>query len=303
LLKKILINNYFLLFILSSIWSSAFIGIKIAVETINPISVASLRLTVAAIFLCTIFFLRGYKFNLTITTYIYIFFIALIGNFIPFYLISWSEIYISSSLAGLLLSIAPIFALLLSHFFTKGNKFNILKLIGIILGFIGVVLLIGIENILNGLSRDSFLLIPKIAVILAALGYVISSIIAYNLKNIDTFRLTTIVILFASITSLPFMFLYEFNNISNPSAKSIIAVVYLGVMPTAVAYLLRFYIIAKAGPVFLSYVAYLIPIFAILWGAIFLNEKILLNYIIAMFFIFTGIFIGEKGSNESRNLQ
>ena len=72
---------------------------------------------------------------------------------------------------------------------------------------------------------------------------------------------------------------------------------------TAIAYLLRFYIIAKAGPVFLSYVAYLIPIFAILWGVIFLNEKILINYIIAIIFIFLGIFIGEKGSNENKNLQ
>ena len=151
MLKKILINNFFLLFILSAIWGSAFIGIKIAVETINPITVASLRLTVAAIFLCTIFFIRKHKFNLSIITYVYIFFIALIGNFIPFYLISWSEIYISSSLAGLLLSVAPIFALLLSHFFTIDNKFNILKLIGIILGFIGVILLIGFENILDGL--------------------------------------------------------------------------------------------------------------------------------------------------------
>jgi len=301
LLKKIKENNLFLLIILSSIWGSAFFAIKISVESIHPISVASFRLTIAAFILLLYFLYKGYKFDYSLSVYVRIFFIALFGNFLPFSLIGWSEIYIDSNLAGLLLSISPIFALIFSHYLTTDDKFNYIKLFSILLGLIGIIFLIGIENIIFVFKGNLFLIIPKLAVIIAALGYVISSIIAYNLKKLNTISLTTTVVIFASIMSLPFMFFYELNNFIFPKIESIIAVIYLGIMPTALAYLLRFYIISRAGPVYLSYVAYLIPIFAILWGALLLDEKINLNSFIAMLFIFAGIYFGEKGSNVKNN--
>ena len=300
--KKITENNLFLLIILSSIWGSAFFAIKISVESIHPISVASFRLTIAALILLLYFLYKGYKFDYSFNVYVRIFFIALFGNFIPFSLISWSEIYIDSNLAGLLLSIAPIFALIFSHYLTKDDKFSYIKLLSIFLGLIGVIILLGFNNIIFVFKGNLFLILPKLAVIIAAMGYVISSIIAYNLKKLNTISLTTTVLIFSSIMSLPFMFFYEINNFSYPKFESILAVIYLGVMPTALAYLLRFYIISRAGPVYLSYVAYLIPIFAILWGVLLLDEKINLNSLIAMLFIFAGIYFGEKGSNVKNNL-
>ena len=145
------------------------------------------------------------------------------------------------------------------------------------------------------------MLLPKLAVIVAALGYVISSIIAYSLKELNPLNLTFITIFIASIISLPFMFYYESKFFSYPSTESIIAVIYLGIMPTAVAYLLRFYIISKAGPVFLSYVAYLIPCFAIFWGFVFLGEKVSFNIIIGLLFILIGTFIGQKSTSVKNN--
>ena len=115
-------NNFFLLIILSSIWGSAFLGIKIAVDSISPISVVSFRLIIGAIILLIYFKMKGNHFNFSIKTYFYIFLCALFGNFIPFYLISWSELFIPSNLAGLLLSVAPIFAIVLSHIFTNDDK-------------------------------------------------------------------------------------------------------------------------------------------------------------------------------------
>ena len=302
MLKKILLNNFILLLILSSIWGSSFLAIKIAVKTINPISIASFRLIIGTIVLAFFFYFSNNKLNFSKKILFYIFLTALLGNLIPFILISWSEIYISSSLAGLLLSTAPLFALILSHFFTIDDKFNTTKLLGILIGLIGVILLIGYENILELFSGNIYMLLPKLAVIVAALGYVISSIIAYSLKELNPLNLTFITIFIASIISLPFMFYYESKFFSYPSTESIIAVIYLGIMPTAVAYLLRFYIISKAGPVFLSYVAYLIPIFSIFWGYTILNEKIILDYIFALFFILLGIYIGQIKSNVKKNL-
>ena len=302
MIKKLILNNFILLLILSSIWGSSFLAIKIAVKTINPISIASFRLIIGTIVLAFFFYFTKNKLNLTKKILFYIFLTALFGNLIPFILISWSELYISSSLAGLLLSTAPLFALVLSHFFTIDDKFNITKLFGILIGLIGVILLIGYDNIIELFSGNIYMLLPKLAVIIAALGYVISSIIAYSLKELNPLNVTFITIFIASLISLPFMFYYELKYFSYPSIESIIAVTYLGIMPTAVAYLLRFYIISKAGPVFLSYVAYLIPIFSIFWGYTILNEKIILDYIFALFFILLGIFIGQIKSNVKKNL-
>ena len=302
MLKKIVENNLFLLIILSSIWGSAFFAIKISVESIHPISVASFRLTIAALILLIYFLYKGYKFNFELNVYVRIFFIALFGNFIPFSLISWSEIYIDSNLAGLLLSVSPIFALIFSHYLTNDDKFSYIKLISIILGLIGVIILLGLDSIIFIFKGNLFLILPKLAVIIAAMGYVISSIIAYNLKKLNTISLTTTVVIFSSIMSLPFMLFYEINNFSEPNIESILAVIYLGIMPTALAYLLRFYIISRAGPVYLSYVAYLIPIFAIIWGVLLLDEKVNFNSLLALLFIFAGIYFGEKASSAKNNL-
>ena len=283
-----------LLVLLSAIWGSAFIAIKISVETIHPISVASLRLIIGAIVLYIYFKFKNLDFNLSTEILVVIFFIGLIGNFIPFALISWSEIYIQSNTAGLLLSVAPIFALILSHFLTKDDKFSFLKLISILIGLLGVLLIIGFDPLSGFYSNISKYLIPKIAIIISALGYVISSILAYNLKKIDSVTLTTAVTISAAIISIPFLIFVEFNFRSSFSFTNILPLIYLGIFPTAIAFLIRFHIIAKAGPIFLSYVAYLIPAFAIIWGFIFLKETINLNTFIGVILVLLGVFISQK---------
>ena len=184
----------------------------------------------------------------------------------------------------------------MSHFLTKDDKFNLLKLISVLIGFVGALFIIGFDTILNLSSGESKNLIPKISIIMAALGYVISSIIAYNIKNVDTISLTTFVTFSAAIISIPFMIYAEMSYPSKINYNSIIAIVYLGIFPTAIAFQLRFYIISKAGPIFLSYVAYLIPVFAIIWGYIFLKEKINLEIMFGVVLILFGVFISQKKS-------
>ena len=283
-----------MLLLLSAIWGSSFIAIKVSVEKIHPISIASLRLIIGAIVLYIYFQFKHLKFNLSNETLVLIFFIGLIGNFIPFALISWSEIYIQSNTAGLLLSVAPIFALILSHFLTKDDKFSFLKLISISIGLFGVLLIIGFDPLTNFYSNSSKNLIPKIAIIISALGYVVSSILAYNLKNIDFVTLTTAVTISAAIISIPFLIFIEYNFHSSFSFSNIFPLIYLGVFPTAIAFLIRFHIISTAGPIFLSYVAYLIPAFAIIFGFIFLKETINLNTFMGVILVLLGVFISQK---------
>ena len=287
-------NIFLLLFILGSIWGSSFFAIKISIETLHPITVASGRLIIAAFVLYIFFKLKKLSFSPDLKTIFIILLIGFLGNFLPFFLISWSEQFIQSNIAGLLMSVAPIFALIFAHFMTLDDKFSYNKLLAIIVGFIGVFIILGFDSLKEMFSTNYFLIIPKLTVILAVLGYVISSIFAYNLKKINTVTLTTFAMISAAIISLPFMIIVEYQNTSIPSKNSLLALMYLGFFPTAIAYLLRFHIILKAGPIFLSYVSYLIPGFAIFWGFIFLGENISIDMLIGLFFILSGIFLSQK---------
>ena len=222
-------------------------------------------------------------------------FVGVVGNFLPFYLISWSEQFIQSSTAGILMGIGPILTLVLSHFFTRDDKINSVKFISIVIGFIGVLFIFEIDSLFAIQSSNLLQLLSKFLIILAALGYMISNIVAYNtLKHIDSFSITFFATIFGALISIPFLIFSEISQPSYFSVKSILPLLYLGIFPTALAFQLRYHITKTSGPVFLSYVAYLIPIFALIWGFILLSEKIYLSSILGITLILIGVYIGRK---------
>ena len=156
MIKNFFTNNLTLLIILSAIWGSAFIAIKISVEFVNPISIASLRLIIASLFLLIIFFYKKYAFNLNLRLVILITLIGIIGNIIPFFLINWSEQFIQSNTTALLLSVAPIFTLILAPILTRDDNFTLLKFISIIIGLVGVFFIIGFDSISNFTDNESY---------------------------------------------------------------------------------------------------------------------------------------------------
>ena len=284
-----------MLFILSAIWGSAFIAIKISLEYFAPSSVASYRLISASIFLFFFYIIGKYKTYLNRYDLTMLIFVGIVGNFLPFYLISWSEQHIQSSTAGILMGVGPILTLILSHFLTKDDRFSISKLISISIGFIGVMFIFEIDMFFNINSSNSIQLISKFLIILAALGYMISNIVAYNtLKHIDSFSITFFATLFGALVSIPFLLIGEFNQPSNFTLKSVLSILYLGLFPTALAFQLRYHITKTSGPVFLSYVAYLIPIFALIWGNVLLSEKIHFSSIIGIILILFGVYVGRR---------
>ena len=193
------------------------------------------------------------------------------------------------------MAIGPICTLVLSHFFTKTDKFSLTKLISVLIGLLGVLFIIDFQTFFDLTSGNKIKLISKIAVILAAFGYMVSNIIAYNtLEKVNAVVITTFATLFGAIVSVPFMFLSEIYNPSTINVTSFISILYLGLFPTAIAFQFRYYITKRSGPVFLSYVAYLIPAFAILWGYLILGEKINLNSAIGIILVLLGVYIGQK---------
>ena len=193
------------------------------------------------------------------------------------------------------MGVGPILTLVLSHFFTKDDKFTISKLTSIFIGFIGVIFIFEIDTFFNINSSNSIQLLSKFLIILAALGYMISNIVAYNtLKHIDSFSITFFATFFGALSSIPFLVISEFNQPSYFSMESLVPILYLGLFPTALAFQLRYHITKTSGPVFLSYVAYLIPIFALIWGFLLLSEKINLSSIIGVLLILFGVYVGRK---------
>ena len=284
-----------MLFILSAIWGSAFIAIKISLNYFSPVSVASYRLIVASIFLLIFYIIGKYKTSLNRTDLIMLLFVGVVGNFLPFYLISWSEQHIQSSTAGILMGVGPILTLILSHFFTKDDRFTYSKLISISIGFIGVLFIFEIDTLFNFGTANSLQLFSKFLIIIAALGYMISNIVAYNtLKHIDSFSITFFATLFGALISVPFLLYSETIQPSYINFSALLPILYLGIFPTALAFQLRYHITKTSGPVFLSYVAYLIPIFALIWGFVLLSEEIYLNSIIGITLILFAVYIGKK---------
>jgi len=295
LLNRLISNNFFLLVILSSIWGSAFIAIKISLFTFNPIAVASLRLIVASVFLLIFLYLSNNKIIFEKNEIYILIIVGVVGNFIPFFLISWAEQHIQSNIAGLLMSIGPIMTLVLAHFFTKDDKFTLIKFISVLIGLAGTLFIIDFRNFFELNDGSSIRLVAKVSVILAAFGYMISNIIAYNkLRKLNTLVITTFATLFGAIFSIPFLIYYELSNPSSVSFNSTLAIIYLGLFPTAIAFQFRYHITKKSGPIFLSYVAYLIPAFAVLWGFIILNEKINYNSLIGIILVLIGVYIGQR---------
>ena len=299
MLKKLTVNNYFLLIILSAIWGSAFFAIKIGLESFSPITVASLRLSIASLFLLFFFYIQKKKILFTGQIIYLLIIIGIIGNFIPFFLISWAEQHIPSSTAGMLMAIGPIITLVMSHFLTKSDKFTIIKFISISIGFIGVLFIFSTNSFGNLVEYNFIDLIAKFLVIIAAFGYMLSNIIAYEkLNQLDSFSITTFATTFGAIFSIPFFLIdISFNNYNYSfNYNSTLAVIYLGIFPTAIAFQFRYYITKTSGPVFLSYVAYLIPAFALIWGYILLSEKIGLNSLIGILLILIGVYLGQNRS-------
>tara|TARA_Y100000768_G_scaffold112549_1_gene82930 strand:+ start:238 stop:1164 length:927 start_codon:yes stop_codon:yes gene_type:complete len=297
LTTKYPVNNFFLLIILSAIWGSAFFAIKVGLNDFSPTGVASLRLIIASIFLLLLFYIQNKQIIFSKEVIFLLVIIGIIGNFIPFYLISWAEQFIPSSTAGMLMAIGPIITLVMSHFLTKNEKFSLMKIVSITIGLVGVFFIFNINSLNNLYSNTSIEIYAKLLVILAAFGYMFSNIIAYEkLSNIDSFSITTFATTFGAIFSLPF-FIYDLsiNNFEYVfNYKSTYAIIYLGIFPTAIAFQFRYYITKTSGPVFLSYVAYLIPVFAVIWGYILLSEKIGVNSLIGIFLILLGVYLGQN---------
>jgi len=273
--------------ILSAVWGSSFMFIKLGLEGgFTPMTLVSLRLLFGALLMAGIALRRGHHLPAQGRVLASIAFLGLINNVVPFSLITWSEQHIDSSLAAILNSTVPLFAVILSHFALADESFTWRRGVGVSLGFGGVLVLFAPGLTVAG---GSAALWGQLAVIVASAGYAIGSVFARkHLQRVPAPVLTTIQLGFALLWTLPLTAL-ERPWTLEPTALAWFAVVWLGLLGTGLAYLLFFVLLRSIGATPTTMVTYVIPLFAVIFGVLFLREQLHWEHLLALVFIFTGV--------------
>lgn len=278
------------LIFVGAIWGGAFIFITIALTDFGPISIASWRVTLGALVLLAIALLIGQHFPKGWTEWRKITFVGCLNSALPFFLISWGQQFISSAESALLMAMGTFFALIVSHFTSDDERINLPRASGVAVGFVGVLVLVFWDIQETGLG----VLAGQIAVMLAGCSYAMSSIVSRRLTHLPMISTSAATLLTATVYMIPIAFLLENPLPTNVSATSLFAMIYLGVIATALAMTLRFFIIRANGAVFMSLVGYLVPLFGVLWSALYFADAVALQTMIALLLILLGIAITRK---------
>ena len=284
-------TDLFLLILLGLIWGSSFFNIKIATFSYEPFTLALIRVIFASIPLYLLCKYRNIKIEAFSKNWRPYAIIGLCNITIPFVLIAVGTGMINSYLAAMLMSTTPLSGSILAHFFTKNEKITLFKSIGILIGFVGILILFFDELIIN---KSNYLYV--LITILGSTFYSIGGILTLKLKKKGNENVTTSTTLWSIIFLIPLSFIFESPLTSNPSLNSTISLLYLGIVATGVAWLIRFRILTVNGLVFQTQVAYLIPIFGVMFGYFLMDEIITWRVLISLVIIIIGIYIVKKNN-------
>ncbi len=285
--------DYLLLTILSLIWASAFFNIKIATYSFGPVTIAFLRVLFGAIPVLLLCYFKNIKVEAFSKDWHWFAMIGFINLVAPFFLIAYGVKSVQSNLAAILMSTTPLSSTVLAHFYTKNEKFNLIKTIGILIGFSGIVFLFS-DNLL--IDENNF--VSALLILLGSTCYVVGGVLTLKISKKKNENVTGSILIWAIIILLPLTFLIEQPFQTMPRTDSLISVIYLGIVPTGIAWLLRFRILTTNGLIFQSQVSYLIPIFGTILGYIFLKELITTKVLVSLIAVCIGIYFVKKGGNK-----
>lgn len=283
--------SYVLLTSLAAIWGASFMFIKIGLDSITPLTIAAGRIGLAAVILYLVMRMKGLRLPGYGRHWIFIFAAAALGNVLPFSLISFGERHVNSSLAAIMMSTIPLFTILLAHVMTSDEKLTVEKFIGVVIGFVGVVILIGPAALLD-LGRQA---IGQLTIAMGAVCYAVSGILSRNLRDLPKLQSSAAILLTASAMIVPVALVYDHPWTLRPTVASVASVVVLGVMATALAQIIVLKILQLRDASFLSLNNYLVPLFGAFWGVLILSERLAANTAVAFGFILLGVFIAQGG--------
>ena len=290
--------DYILLLILALIWASAFFNIKIATYSFGPITIAFLRVFFGAIPVLLLCYYKKIKIEAFSKDWHWFAMIGFINLVAPFYLIAYGVQSVQSNLAAILMSTTPLSSTVLGHFYTRNEKFNFIKTIGILIGFSGILYLFS-DNIL--IDENNFL--SALLILLGSTCYVIGGVLTLKISKKKNENVTGSILIWAVLILIPIVSFTEQPWNSIPRVDSTISVIYLGLVSTGIAWLLRFRILVNNGLIFQSQVSYLIPIFGTILSYIFLKELITFKVLISLIAVSVGIYFVRKADNNPNKIR
>jgi drug/metabolite transporter (DMT)-like permease len=279
-------GDWLLLLVLSVLWGGSFYFAKIAVLEIPPLTLALGRVGIAAAALILFTRIIAEPFPRDAATWRHLTVMAALNNVVPFTLIFWGQIHISIGLASILNATSPLFGVLFAHLMTQDDRLSAGRMIGLLAGFIGVVVLIG-PDMLTELGSH---VLAELACLAAAAFFAVGAVYARRVRGVPPVMMAAGQLIMSTVLLLPIVLLFSRPEAMFTASRTAIwAMISLALLSSALAYLIYFRLIARAGATNALIVTFLLPVSAILLGLGLLNEVLDARQLAGMAAIFIGV--------------
>ncbi|WP_420410452.1 DMT family transporter [Hoeflea sp.] len=276
-----------LMVLAAMIWASGFVAIRIAVPETGPVWLAALRVGIGVLILLPYGLWRGMVWPQGAAQWLLIFGMAMLNVVVPFIMISWAGLTLDASVMSLLMGTGPFLALLGSHLFTDDDRMTTRKLVSVLLGFAGIVVLVG-PSAFSGLGSGS--LLAQLVMLAASCSYVTAGLLIRQIR-MPPVRLAGLALTIGASALFPIAFFVEGSPQIGLSWPAMGALVYLGVFPTGIAYILRFRLIRAIGYSRFSLTINMIPVFGMALGVFLLGEPLTINSVAALALVLSGLYV------------
>jgi len=284
LAKQQTTGDWLLLVSLITLWSTSFIFIELSLDSFSAVGIVAVRVLLGAIVLSSVLVYKRLKLPTNIKSWGVLVVFGTFGTTLPFFLISVGQQSITSGMAGLLMAVMPLVTMIIAHYWVPEESLNRYKLLGFCLGITGVAIVL-----YPAISSSSNAAIGIFIVLLASTSYGLNSVLVRLLPRFDPIVAGAGTLLASSAVMVPLWLIQDMPWQQSYSLSALWSLIWLGVGPTALAMLLYFIIIARAGPTFLANINYMIPVFAYFAGALLLGEVIEISALAALVLIIGGV--------------
>lgn len=285
--------NWVRLAALGIIWGAAFMLVEVGLEDMGPFTLVAGRLVLAALILWPLSYPLCGGLPKRAIVWIFAFGVAFLSNALPFALLTWAQTHLTGGVAGVFMAFMPFMSLAMSHFLIVGERMTARNTIGLAIGFTGMLVLFGTDALRQIASGEGTAL-AQIACLAAALCYASGSIVMKRAPETRPIAFGAATMILAAIMATGIAYFAEGVPQRMPSTSGILVLVALAIGPTAGALLLMLRILESAGPPFLSLVNYQVPIWAVIFGAVFLGEQVSSRLGIALALILLGLAISQN---------
>ncbi|WP_278921297.1 MULTISPECIES: DMT family transporter [Pseudophaeobacter] len=294
--------NWIKLLILGLIWGSSFMSVTLALQGLGPMTIAAGRISLGAAALLTITSVMRIGLPSLASRQGRLIWLCALGmgffsNALPFSLLSWGQTYVASGFAGVCMAVVPLFVLPLAHVLVPGERMTLRRALGFLIGFGGVLTLIGFKAFAS--AGSDYESLARLACLGAALCYAIGSIITRLCPGVNLLSLSAAALSCGALMIVPTA-LWQEGLPSLPEGRSLLAVLYLGLVPTALAQVLLVQVARSAGPSFLATVNYQVPVWSVFFGALLLNETLPPQLFAALALILAGLLLSRPAAHRQR---